>query len=264
MTAAWVALGAALGAALIAALVLAAVLVRARQRVGKLERARTRAGEDLERLERAFGRFAPEDVVEKLGQGAKEIAPERREVTVMFADLVGFTPLSERVDPAELVPVLNDYFRRMSRTIRDHHGHVSRIMGDGLMALFGALVPNTWQSADAARAALAMRAALEELNAEIERKGLPALRFGVGLNRGEVVAAVVGSDQLMEFTVLGDAVNMAARVEALTRTHAVDILVTEAVRARLDERFELRELPPAEVKGKIEPVRTWAVVSFRE
>ena len=86
----------------------------------------------------------------------------------------------------------------------------------------------------------------------------------MGLNRGDVVAAVVGSDQLMEFTVLGDAVNMAARVEALTRTHGVDILVTEAVRARLDERFELRELPPAEVKGKIEPVRTWAVVSFRE
>ncbi|HVU51708.1 MAG TPA: adenylate/guanylate cyclase domain-containing protein [Polyangia bacterium] len=260
MTAAWVALGAALGAAC----VLAAALVRARRRAGKLERALTRAGDDLERLERAFGRFAPEDVVEKLGQGAKEIAPERREVTVMFADLVGFTPLSERVDPAALVPVLNDYFRRMSRVIRDHHGHVSRIMGDGLMALFGALVPNTWQSADAVRAALAMRAALEGLNVEIEQRGLPRLRFGVGLNRGEVVAAVVGSDQLMEFTVLGDAVNLAARVEGLTRGHGVDILVTEAVRARLDERFELRELPPAEVKGKSEPVRTWAVVSFRE
>jgi adenylate cyclase len=260
MTVSWVALGAALSAALVLALVLA----RSRRRIGKLERAVTRASEDLERLERAFGRFAPEDVVEKLGQGAKEIAPERREVTIMFADLVGFTPLSEHVDPAALIPVLNDYFRRMSRVIRDHHGHVSRIMGDGLMALFGALVPNSWQSADAVRAALAMREALDELNAEIEKRGLPRLRFGVGLNRGEVVAAVVGSDQLMEFTVMGDAVNLAARVEGLTRAQGVDILVTDAVRDRLDDRFEVRELPPVEVKGKSEPVRTWAVVAFRE
>jgi adenylate cyclase len=260
MTVSWVALGAALGAALVLALVLA----RSRRRIGKLERAVTRASEDLERLERAFGRFAPEDVVEKLGQGAKEIAPERREVTIMFADLVGFTPMSERVDPAALIPVLNDYFRRMSRVIRDHHGHVSRIMGDGLMALFGALVPNSWQSADAVRAALAMRAALDELNVEIEKRGLPPLRFGVGLNRGEVVAAVVGSDQLMEFTVMGDAVNLAARVEGLTRAQGVDILVTDSVRDRLDDRFEVRELPPTAVKGKSEPIRTWAVVTFRE
>jgi adenylate cyclase len=260
MTAAFVALGVALSAAAILTLALA----HTRRRAGKLERALTRAGEDLERLERAFGRFAPEDVVEKLGQGAKEIAPERREVTIMFADLVGFTPMSEHVDPAALIPVLNDYFRRMSRVIREHHGHVSRIMGDGLMALFGALVPNSWQSADAVRAALAMRAALDELNLEIEERSLPRLRFGVGLNRGEVVAAVVGSDQLMEFTVMGDAVNLAARVEGLTRAHGVDILVTDAVRDRLDERFEVRELPPVEVKGKTERIRTWAVVSFRE
>jgi adenylate cyclase len=253
-----------LGAALAAGLGLALALARARRRIRALDRAVGRASEDLERLERAFGRFAPEDVVEKLGQGAKEIAPERREVTIMFADLVGFTPLSEQVDPAALVPVLNDYFRRMSRVIREHHGHVSRIMGDGLMALFGALVPNTWQSADAVRAALAMRAALEELNLEIEKRALPRLRFGVGLNRGDVVAAVVGSDQLMEFTVMGDAVNLAARVESLTREHGVDILVTDSVRERLDDRFEVRALPPAAVKGKTEPVRTWAVVSFRE
>jgi class 3 adenylate cyclase len=260
MTLSWVALGVAVAAGVILSLALG----YARRRVGKLERAMSRAAEDLERLERAFGRFAPEDVVEKLGQGAKEIAPERREVTIMFADLVGFTPMSERVDPGALIPVLNDYFRRMSRVIREHHGHVSRIMGDGLMALFGALVPNSWQSADAVRAALAMRAALEELNVEIEKRGLPRLRFGVGLNRGDVVAAVVGSDQLMEFTVMGDAVNLAARVEGLTRAHGVDILVTDPVRDRLDDRFELRELPPTEVKGKTEPVRTWAVIAFRE
>jgi adenylate cyclase len=120
------------------------------------------------------------------------------------------------------------------------------------------------QSADAVRAALGMRAALGELNVEIEKRGLPRLSSGVGLNRGEVLAAVVGSNELMEFTVMGDAVNLAARIEGLTRHHGADILITRAIRERLDDRFELRELPPTAVKGKSEPVPTWAVVAFRE
>lgn len=238
---------------------LAAALVRTRRHAVRLERAVERATQDLEHLERAFGRFAPEGVVERLGQGKTEIPPERREVTVMFADLVGFTKLSEEVDPAVLVPVINDYFRRMSAVIREHHGHVSRIMGDGLMALFGALEANTWQAADAVRAALAMRAALADLNRGLAERGGPRLAFGVGIHRGDALAAVVGSNEMMEFTVMGDSVNLAARVEALTRPHGVDVLVTDAVRDKLDDRFRLRELPPSPVKGKSEPIRTWAV-----
>ncbi len=181
----------------------------------------------------------------------------------MFADLVGFTPLSERVDPAILVPILNDYFTRMSRVIRDHHGHVSRLMGDGLMALWGALAHNPWQSADSVRAALAMRAELVALNQELAARALPELAFGVGLHGGEALAAVVGSREMMEFTVMGDMVNTAARIEALTRTHQVDILITDAVRAGLDDRFELRDLPPSPLKGKSEPIRTAAVIGLR-
>lgn len=243
---------------------LAVALHRARRLTRRLDQAVVRATQDLEHLERAFSRFAPAGVVERLSQGGKDIPPERREVTVMFADLVGFTGLSERLDPSVLVPVINDYFRRMSAVIREHHGHVSRIMGDGLMALFGALDKNAWQAADAVRAALAMRAALDDLNREIEARGLPRLRFGVGINRGDVLAAVVGSNEMMEFTVMGDAVNVAARVEALTRLHGVDILVTESVREKLDERFRLRAFPAAPIKGKAEPLPTWAVDALVE
>lgn len=259
-----IAISAALLVGLSAAIVLALALRRSMRRARSLEAALERASEDLEHLERAFARFAPEAVVEHLGQGATEITPERREVTVMFADLVGFTGLSEQIDPAVLVPVLNDYFSRMSRVIREHHGHVSRIMGDGLMALFGALEANTWQALDAVRAALAMRAALEELSAELTARGLPPLAFGIGIHRGEVVTAAVGSKELMEFTAMGDVVNVAARVESLTRQHETDILVTEAVRERLDDRFVLRPLPAIHVKGKAEPLATWAVDGRRE
>lgn len=258
-----IAVAVALGLTVATSLVLALALRRAVQRGRKLESAVERANSDLVHLERAFTRFAPEDVVERLGQGATEIAPERREVTVMFADLVGFTGLSERVDPTVLVPVLNDYFSRMNTIIREYHGHVSRIMGDGLMALFGALDRNTWQTSDAVRAALAMRAELQALNRDLAARALPPLAFGVGVHRGEVLTAVVGSREMMEFTVMGDVVNIASRVETLTRLHQVDILVTDEVREHLDERFLLRELPALSVKGKAEPIRTWLVVEFR-
>ena len=251
-------------AALCAVAVLATGLLRTKRHARRLEVALRRASDDLAHLEQAFARFAPADVVERLAHGATEIAPERREVTVMFADLVGFTPLSERIDPGVLVAILNDYFRRMSRVIYDHHGHVSRIMGDGIMALWGALAANPWQSADAVRAALAMREELRALNSDLTAAALPVLAFGIGIHRGETLAAVVGSPEMMEFTVMGDTVNTAARVESLTRAHGVDILVTEAVRAGLDDRFVLRELPPALLKGKSEPVRTAAVIDCHD
>jgi len=111
------------------------------------------------------------------------------------------------------------------------------------------------------RAALAMREALAEYNVALRAEGLPELAFGVGLHRGVAVAGLIGGDSLQEFTVIGDAVNVAARVESATRGHGVDILVTDAVREKLDARFRLRELPAIPLKGKSEPVVLWAVES---
>jgi adenylate cyclase len=181
-------------------------------------------------------------------------------VTVLFADLVGFTPLSESVDPSVLVRILNGYFERMARAITAHHGHISTLIGDGILALFGALEVNPWQTDDAVRAALAMRAELVAYNAELETGGLPTLRHGVGLHRGSGIAGLVGSLELMQFTIVGTVVNVAARVQALTREHEVDILITPAVKQALDPRFALRALPPCELKGISEPVATFAVL----
>jgi adenylate cyclase len=172
--------------------------------------------------------------------------------------------MSERIEPQVMVEMLNGYFRAMNRALTEHHGHLSRLMGDGLMALFGAFDDNPWQVADAVRAALSMRAALEEYNRRLADIGLPTLAFGVGINKGRTVAGVMGSDRLMEFTVIGDAVNLAARVEGLTRTLGVDILVTEAVREALDHRFAVRQMPATAVKGKVEPIVTFAVESYDE
>jgi class 3 adenylate cyclase len=188
--------------------------------------------------------------------------PEKKEVTVLFADLKSFTPLSERLDPDALVDLLNGWFERMSRTIADHRGHVAKFIGDGVLALFGALETNPWQTNDAVHAALAMRAALGDYNAALVARGLPALGMGVGVHRGIAVAGVIGSAELVEYGVIGATVNVASRVERLTRVHDVDVLVTDAARAALDPRFRLRAMPPAEVKGVSAALSTWAVEGF--
>lgn len=217
-----------------------------------------RAAKELEQLQQSFRRFAPGEVIEALIQGIAP-SPERREVTVLVADLVGFTALSERLDPAVLVRVLNGYLDRMSRTITAHRGHVSKFLGDGILALFGALAPNPWHADDAVRAALAMRESLEHYNRELEADGLPALAIGIGIERGPVIAGVIGTRELVEYTVIGRTVNVAARVQAVTREHAVDILVTDNVRAMLDGQIALRALPPAALKGVSDRVAIWAV-----
>lgn len=257
---------------MLAAVLLAAILVlgcalayqtrRARIAITFLEERIQVATRSLESLQQAFARFAPADVVEDIIAQGISTRSETKEVTVLFADLQGFTAMSEGLDPTVLVRILNGYFQRMSRAITDQRGHVSKFIGDGILALFGALEPNPWQTNDAVHAALEMRSALKEYNALLQAEFLPNLAFGIGIHRGPVVAGVIGSDQLMEYTVIGDTVNLASRVESLTRSHEVDILVTEAVRQVLAPRFRLKAMEPMLVKGVSEPVSTFAVDGF--
>jgi len=246
--------------AAVAALVLYAV--RTRRQIAVLETRLGDAAHELERLQHAFSRFAPAAVVDDIIAQGVSTRSEKKDVTVLFADLKEFTPLAERLDPEVLVRVLNDYFERMTRAIEAHRGHVAKFIGDGLLALFGAIEPNPWQTRDAVQAALAMRAALAQLNTELAADGLPPLGFGIGIHRGPVVAGVIGSAALVEYGVIGSSVNVAARVERLTRVHGVDVLVTDAARSALDERFRLRAMPPAEVKGVAGALATFAVDGF--
>ena len=148
-----------------------------------------------------------------------------------------------------LVGVVNGYFERMSRAIASHNGHLSTLIGDGILALFGAVEANPWHTDDAVRAALAMRAELAAYNAELASGGLPKLQLSIGLHRGTGIAGLVGSAELMQFTVVGTVVSVAARVQALTREHGVDVLLTADVQRALDPRFALRALPPERAEG---------------
>ncbi|HSP99489.1 MAG TPA: adenylate/guanylate cyclase domain-containing protein [Candidatus Dormibacteraeota bacterium] len=230
----------------------------------RLRRRLDAAAGELQRMQAAFGQFAPGAVVDRIVARGGPNDAERRQVTVLFADLFGFTALGETLTPEALVALLNDYFGRMSRVVEQHRGQVSKFIGDGMMAVFGAHAPNPWQVNDAVHAALAMQQALADHNAARAAAGGPPLRVGIGVHTGPAVAGILGSQALMEFTVIGGTVNLASRVERLTRTHDAAILVTDAVRARLDPRFRLQPMPATAVRGVGEPVATWAVVGWDE
>jgi len=251
----------ALIAAVVALAVLGGLVVALRKRAAHLEQTLDSVSLQLEHLQQSFHRFVPQNVVEDIIHRGVATRGERREVTVLFADLKGFTSMSERTPPERVVWMLNGYFREVNREITGHNGFVSKFMGDGLMALFGAPEPNPWQEMDAVRAAVAMREAVKRYNVELAAKDCEPIAVAIGIHRGECVAGVIGSNELVEYTVIGDTVNTAARIESLTRVHGVDILISEPVRAKLDDRFEVAEQALHHVKGKTEPLRTWSVVS---
>jgi class 3 adenylate cyclase len=248
-------------AGLLACAVLGVIVARLASRRRILQQRLAQSERELERLQRSFARFAPAELVERIAAERLLAGGERREVTVLFADLRDFTRLSEQLDPAVVLGLLNGYFQAMSAAIQSHHGHITRLMGDGIMSVFGALERNPWHVQDAVEAALDMREALARYNESLAGRGLPPLAFGVGIHCGPVIAGLVGSASMQEFTVLGDVVNVAARVEALTRRLGGDILVTEDVHSVLGDRFKMSAMPPADIKGKSQPILTWAVQS---
>ena len=203
---------------------------------------------------------SPEVAAQLVRQGAA-LGGEEREVTVLFCDLRGFTPLSETLAPRELVTLLNRYLDRMSAAIEAQGGVIDKYIGDEIMALFGAPVSAPDSADRAVRAALAMREALATLNRELAVEGRPPLAFGVGINTARVVAGNIGSHRRLNYSVIGDGVNLAARLQTLTRraAFATDILVSEPTRAALLGRYALRDLGETEVKGKSGLIRVHAV-----
>ncbi len=246
--------------ALVSAIVLACTLFwRAMRERKRLLRRLGSAADELENLQMAFSRFAPDQVIERIiAEGVTDFG-EKKEVTVLFADVAGFTALSESLEPNVLVGVLNGYFERMSDAIGSHRGYVSTFIGDGLLAFFGAIDPNPWQGNDAIHAALAMREELIKYNSELKAKELPELRIGIGLHRGTGVVGLVGSQRLKEFAFVGRAVNVAARVQDLTRSYKVDVILTDRLKQTIDPAFTTHALPDTPVKGVETPLAIHAL-----
>ena len=219
-------------------------------------------GREKRRVKRLFSRYVSPDIYAQLlrDPGVARLGGERRTMSVLFSDIRGFTSVSERGEPEAILAQLNEYFSRMVPIVFAHQGTLDKFVGDMIMALFGAPVEDDRHADHAVRAATAMVRELEALNAEWRRAGRPTLDIGIGINSGEMVAGNVGSESIMSYTVIGDQVNLGARLESLNKEYGSRILVSEATRALLKDPFDLRALGRVTVKGKTRAVDIYEVV----
>jgi adenylate cyclase len=203
---------------------------------------------------------SPEVAAQLMRDGAA-LGGEEREVTILFADLRGFTTFSETQAPRAVVTQLNRYLDRMSAEIERHGGVIDKFIGDEIMALFGAPVAQPNAADRALSAALGMLTALDALNREFSAEGHPPLGVGIGINTARVVAGNIGSHRRLNYSVIGDGVNVAARLQGLTRRseYAAEVILSHASRAATRIPFSFRHLGSAEVKGRSEPVVIYAL-----
>ena len=219
---------------------------------------------ERERLHDAFGRYVGEAIAEDIMRRGVSMGGATVNAAVLFADIRGFTEMSERMTPTEVVGLLNRYTAAMEPAILDAGGFINKFGGDSLLAIFGAPVPQPDHAERAVQAALGMREALAVFNDREKAEGRRELRIGVGVNCGEMVAGSVGTLNRMEYTVIGDVVNVAARIQALNKEWGTDILVSAEVFDRVKDRVKARAMPPASVQGKSAPLQVYALGEQQE
>jgi adenylate cyclase len=214
-----------------------------------------------ENLKLTLVRYVSREVADEILASGRmaELKSERRKITVLFADVRGFTTLSESLGPEEVVGLLNEYFDRMIEAIFRYKGTLNKFLGDGFMAIFGAPVDDPYQEEHAIRAALDMQASVRDLRDKYQRYRAIDFHIGIGINTGVAVVGNIGCDQHMEYTAIGDTVNTASRLEARTKELRVDTLVSEYTYVAVRNRFRFRKGDVLQVKGKAESIQVYSV-----
>ncbi|MCR9143995.1 MAG: HAMP domain-containing protein [bacterium] len=231
--------------------------------VGLLTRsfARMAAGlEEKEKIKRTFGKFVNPEIVNRALQDEIKLGGENKVAAVLFSDLRNFTSMSENMRPDEIVALLNDYFTHMVDCVHDHHGVVDKYIGDALMAHWGAILSNGNDTENAVHAAIDMRNALAHVNERLGATGQDRLKIGCGINTGPVLAGQIGSEKRLEYTVIGDTVNLASRIEYLNKHFGTDILISEYAYRMVEGMFHVVQMPPIRIKGKSRAETVYAVL----
>ena len=216
---------------------------------------------ELVRLNAAALRFVPGEFLGFLQkQSIADIGlgdQVQGEMTIMFSDIFAFTSMSEQMTPQESFNYINGYLRRVSPIVRQYHGFIDKYMGDGVMAIFPECAD------DAVQAARAIQQEVAKYSLELQEQGLPALKIGAGLHTGKLMLGIIGEVERMQGTVISDAVNLAARLETLTRTFGVDIIISEQTlqQLRIPETYQTRFLDQVQVKGKQIPIAIYEVLA---
>jgi class 3 adenylate cyclase len=238
--------------------------------IGMLTRSFNRMIKDLRQREfmrEMFGRMVSEDVSEAILHGDVALGGESRYVSVLFTDVRGYTGLSEEFSPGEVIALLNQFFAIIAKATKNHHGVINHFGGDSVLAVFGAPIERSLEESlqQAIRAAIEIRLGVDELNAQRISEGVAPLRFGLGVNSGSVIAGNVGTEDRFEYTVIGDVVNVAARLQGISRQFPRSPLLVpstgvEIVRGKED--YEFQYLGEFRLRGKSNPVPTYTIVGL--
>ena len=211
------------------------------------------------KIRTVFQRYVPQHVIEQFFKNPESmLIGEERRLTVLYSDIRGFTQFSENHSSRQVVESLNNYFKLMVEVISGNSGVVDKYIGDAIMAFFGAPAPSAYSAHDAVMSAFQMLDALNEFNEGQKADGKPPFKIGIAVNHGPVTVGNIGSDQKMDYTVIGDMVNVASRVEGLTKVYRQPILITEAVRRYVRGVFPVRMVDRVQVKGRQRGLAIWA------
>ena len=202
-----------------------------------------------------FGQYVPSEVVDEMSKHPEQVSMEgeSREMTILFSDVRGFTTISEGLEPKDLSLLMNEFLTPLSRVIYSHRGTIDKYMGDCIMAFWGAPLPDTRHAYHAVQSGLEMQRTLRDLQPSLKERGWPEIRIGVGINTGRVSVGNMGSEVRVAYTVMGDAVNLASRLEGITKEYGAGVVVGEVTKEDAPE-FIYRELDLVRVKGKDKPV----------
>ena len=203
-----------------------------------------------------FGKYVPSELVDEMSKNPEQVVSmegESRDMTILFSDVRGFTTLSEGLDPKALSQLMNEFLTPLSRVICKHHGKVDKYMGDCIMAFWGAPKPQPEHARNAILAGIEMQQTLQQLQPHFRQRGWPEIQVGVGINTGKVSVGNMGSEVRVAYTVMGDAVNLASRLEGITKQYGVGVMVGENTKNAVPD-FVYRELDQVRVKGKDQPI----------
>lgn len=215
---------------------------------------------EREKIKSAFGKFVNKDIAERVMNEEIKLGGERTEVTIFFSDIRSFTSMSEKMKPEEVVSFLNEYLTEMVGRVNETRGVVDKFIGDAIMAVWGTPVAHEDDTVRAVQCALLMRESLVAFNTKRKKKSLPPIHIGCGINTGSVLAGQIGSQDRMEYTVIGDAVNLASRIESLNKPFGTDILISDDTYKLVKDVFAVERMSPIMVKGKKERILIWAVL----
>jgi class 3 adenylate cyclase len=209
----------------------------------------------------SFGKYVSKEIMDQIIAGNPSLDGEMKRVTLLFSDLRNFTCLVEKNHPQQVVKIINQYFNEMTLAIKDHKGVILQYVGDEIEAVFGAPIGFDDHPEMAVKAALEMRDRLEQLNEKLEQQGFEALAHGIGIHSGAVLAGNIGSTKRMSYSLVGDTVNSASRIEGLTKDYKCDIILSQTTYNLLTGSYNTQQLAPVKVKGKEDGLIVYKLLS---